>query len=69
MNEAKEKLITRMVDCKIQNIRNISYEEEWIADVLNFGWQGYETYTDEELLEEAKNLLELDDLPTLEELA
>lgn len=69
MNETKEALITRMVDCKIQNIRNNSMEEEWIADVLNFGWQGYDSYTDEELLEEAKDLLELDDLPTLEELA
>ena len=68
MNETKEKLITRMVDCKIQNIRNNSMEEEWIADALNFGWQGYETYTNEELLEEAKILLEMDDLPTLGEL-
>lgn len=68
MNETKEKLITRMVDCKIQNIRNNSMEEEWIADVLNFGWNGYDKYSNEELLEEAQYLLEMEDLPTLEEL-
>ena len=69
MNKAKETLITRMVDCKIQNIRNNSDEESWISDALNFGWQGYDKYSNEELLEEAENLLGLEDLPTLEELA
>ena len=68
MNETKEKLITRMVDCKLLNIQNLSMEEEWIADVLNYGWQGYDDYTNEELLEEARDLLEMDCLPTLEEL-
>lgn len=68
MNKIKEDLITRMVDQKIQNIREMCMEEEWIADVLNFGWQGYETYTDEELLEEAA-MLELNSLPKLEELS
>lgn len=68
MNAVKEDLITRMVACRIQNIRNNSDEEQWISDALNFGWNGYDSYSNAELIEEAESL-EIDDIPTLEELA
>lgn len=67
MNAAKEKLITAMIDARIQNIRNDGAEEEWMADAMDFGWIGYDNHTDEELIEEAK-MLEIEDVPTLEEL-
>lgn len=67
MNAAKEKLITAIVDMRLQELRNNSCEEEWIADVVNYGWIGLDAYTDEELIEEAK-MLEIEDVPTLEEL-
>ena len=67
MNAAKEKLITAIVDTRLQELRNNSCEEEWIADVVNYGWIGLDAYTDEELIEEAK-MLDIEDVPTLEEL-
>ena len=67
MNAAKEKLITSLIDARIQNIRNNGAEEEWMADAMNFGWIGYDKHTKEELIEEAK-MLEIEDVPTLEEL-
>lgn len=52
----KEKLITALIDCRLQNIRNNSSEAEWIADVMNFGWIGYDKHTDAEIFEDADNL-------------
>lgn len=54
--EQREKLIDALIDARIQNIRNNSDEEWWMADVMNFGWIGYIEYTDEELLEDAELL-------------
>lgn len=67
MNAVKEKLITDMINQRIQNIRNNCDEEEWMADVMNFGWVGYDRHSDEELIENAQ-LLGLENIPTLEEL-
>ena len=52
--DQREKLIVAMIDCRIQNIRNNSVEEEWMTDIMNFGWVGYDNNTDEELLEDAE---------------
>lgn len=52
--DQREKLIVAMIDCRIQNIRNNSDEEEWMADAMNFGWIGYDKHSDEELLEDAE---------------
>ena len=70
MNAAKEKLITDLIDRRIANIRDMSMEEEWMADVMNFGWIGYDKHSDEELLENAESLLDGPDdyIPSLEEL-
>ena len=46
MNAVKEKLIIDMIDARIQNIRNNSMEEEWMADVMNFGWIGFDQLRD-----------------------
>jgi hypothetical protein len=51
--EQREKLIDTMIDARIQNIRNNSDEENWMADVMYFGWPGYVEHTDEELFEDA----------------
>lgn len=67
MNIVKEKLIIAMIDRRIQNILNNSDEVNWMADVMNFGWIGYDNHTDEELLESAKHL-GIGGIPTLEEL-
>ena len=67
MNAVKEKLITDLIDCRIANIRNNSDEEEWMADVMNFGWVGYDKHSDEELIEQAE-MLYLENIPSLEEL-
>lgn len=67
MNAVKEKLIIDMIDARIQNIRNNSMEEEWMADVMNFGWIGFDKHSDEELIETAE-LLGLENVPTLDEL-
>lgn len=67
MNAVKEKLITDMIDCRITNIRNNSDEIGWMADVMNFGWIGYDKHTDEELLVSAE-MLGIENIPTLEEL-
>lgn len=67
MNAAKEKLITSLIDARIQNIRNNGAEEEWMADAMNFGWIGYDKHTNEELIYEAK-MLDIEDVPTLDEL-
>lgn len=67
MNIIKEKLIIDMIDQRITNIRNNSDEIGWMADVMNFGWVGYDKYTDEELIENAE-LLGIENIPTLEEL-
>lgn len=67
MNAIKEKLIIAMIDCRIQNILNNSAEAEWMADVMNFGWIGYDNHTDEELIEQAE-ILGIGGIPTLEEL-
>ena len=66
MNAVKEKLITDLIDCRIANIRNNSDEEEWMADVMNFGWVGYDKHSDEELIEQAE-MLYLETIPSLEE--
>lgn len=67
MNIVKEKLIIAMIDRRIQNILNNSDEVNWMADVMNFGWIGYDNHTDEELLKSAKQL-GIGGIPTLEEL-
>ena len=67
MNTSKEQLILDLIECRIRNIRNNSMEESWMADVMNFGWIGYDKHSDEELIQDAENL-GLDDIPTLEEL-
>ena len=67
MNAAKEKLICRLIDCRIQNLLNNGAIEEWVADALNFGWVGYDKHSDEEILQCAEDL-ELDNLPLLEDL-
>lgn len=67
MNAAKEKLITSLIDVRIQNIRNNGAEEEWMADAMNFGWIGYDKHTNEELIGCAQDM-DLEDVPTLEEL-
>ena len=67
MNAVKEKLITDLIDCRIANIRNNSDEKEWMADVMNFGWVGYDKHSDEELIEQAE-MLYLENIPSLEEL-
>lgn len=54
--EQREKLIVALIDCRIANIRNCSCESEWMADVMNFGWIGYDKHTDDELFEDAGNL-------------
>lgn len=54
--EQREKLIVALIDCRLQNIRNCSCEFEWIADVMNFGWIGYDKHSDDELFEDAGNL-------------
>ncbi|HNC84993.1 MAG TPA: hypothetical protein PK999_18210 [Nitrospira sp.] len=54
--EQRKKLIDTMIDTRIQNIRNNSDEEYWMADVMISGWIGYNKYTDKELLKDA-NLL------------
>lgn len=56
MNETKETLILALIECRIQNIRDMSMEIEWMADVMNFGWVGYDKHTDEELLYDASML-------------
>jgi hypothetical protein len=67
MNATKEALIIRLIDTRIKNIRDQRMEEEWMADVMNFGWVGYAEHRDKELLEDAEEL-GLDNTPTLEEL-
>lgn len=67
MNAIKEQLIIDMIDKRIENIRNNSLDYEWMADVMNFGWIGYDKHTDRELLEDAE-FLEMENIPTLEEL-
>lgn len=67
MNCVKEKLITAMIDRRIQNILNNSDEVNWMADVMNFGWIGYDKHSNRELLESAK-MLGIENIPTLEEL-
>jgi hypothetical protein len=67
MNRVKEKLITAVVDCRIQNILNNSAEVEWMANAMNFGWIGYDNQSNEELIEQAE-MLGIDGVPTLEEL-
>lgn len=51
--DQREKLIVAIIDCRIQNIRNNSDEERWIADVMNFGWTGFDKHSDADLLEVA----------------
>ena len=68
MNAVKEKLIVALIDCRIQNIKNNSDESNWMADVMNFGWVGYDKHTDEELIDAAE-MLGIEDIPTLEELS
>ena len=63
----REKLIVALIDCRIANIQNNSREAEWMGDVMNFGWIGYDKYSNEELLESAE-LLGIAGIPTLEEL-
>lgn len=67
MNRVKEKLIIAMIDRRIQNILNNSDEVNWMADVMNFGWIGYDNQSNEELIEQAE-MLGIDGVPTLEEL-
>lgn len=67
MNFIKEKLIIAMIDRRIQNILNNSDEVNWMADVMNFGWIGYDNHSNEELIEQAE-MLDIDGVPTLEEL-
>ena len=67
MNRVKEKLITAVVDYRIQNILNNSAEVEWMANAMNFGWIGYDNQSNEELIEQAE-MLGIDGVPTLEEL-
>ena len=68
MNDIKEALIIRMAETKLHNIQATQGETDWIFDVLSFGWQGYVDYPNSTLLEKARDLLKLQDLPTLEEL-
>ena len=68
MNAAKEKLIVALIDCRIQNIRNNSQEEEWMADVMNFGWVGYDKHTNAELIGDAE-ALGIEGIPSLDELS
>ena len=67
MNPVKEKLIIAMIDKRLQYIREDKSADEWMADVMNFGWIGYDNHTDEELLENAE-MLGIENIPTLEEL-
>lgn len=67
MNIVKEKLITAMIDRRIQNIRNNSAETEWMAEVMNVGCIGYDNHSNEELIEQAE-MLGINGIPTLEEL-
>lgn len=67
MNQRKEQLIIDMIDTRIKRLRAYRDTEQWIADVLNFGWVGYDKYSDQELISEAIEL-ELDNVPTLEEI-
>lgn len=67
MNFIKEKLITAIIDRRIQNILNNGDEVEWMADAMNFGWIGYDNHSNEELIEQAE-MLDIDGVPTLEEL-
>lgn len=54
--EQREKLIVALIDCRIANILDRSAEVDWMADVMNFGWIGYDKHSDDELFEDAKNL-------------
>jgi hypothetical protein len=67
MNQRKEQLIVDLIDMRIQNLRADRDTENWVAEVLNFGWVGYDKYSDDELLAEA-NELQLMYIPTLEEI-
>ncbi len=51
--EQREKLVVALIDCRIANILNTSSEVEWMADVMNFGWIGYDKHSDDELFEDA----------------
>ena len=52
--DQREKLIVAMIDCRIQNILNNSDEVNWMADVMNFGWIGYDKHSNGELIEDAE---------------
>ena len=54
--EQREKLIVALIDCRMANIFNRSAEVDWMADVMNFGWIGYDKHSDDELFEDAGNL-------------
>lgn len=54
--EQRKKLTEALIECRVQNIRNNSAEAEWMADVMGFGWIGYDAHTDADLLSEAKEL-------------
>jgi len=64
----RELLIERLIELRVQNILNNSGEVRWITDTLTFGWVGYVDHTDAELIEDAQ-FLELENIPTLEELS
>ncbi len=55
-DEQREKLVVALIDCRIANILDTSSEVEWMADVMNFGWIGYDKHSDDELFEDAGNL-------------
>lgn len=54
--EQREKLIVALIDCRTANILDRSAEVDWMADVMNFGWIGYDKHSDDELFEDADNL-------------
>ena len=55
-DEQREKLIIALIDCRTANILDRSAEVDWMADVMNFGWVGYDKHSDDELFEDAENL-------------
>jgi hypothetical protein len=67
MNIIKEALIIAMIERRLKYIRQDGTADEWMADVMNFGWIGFDKHTDEELLETAE-ILGIENPPTLEQL-
>jgi hypothetical protein len=54
MTTVKQDLIRKMIDCRLQGIFNDGQVGNWIVEVLNSGWIGYEEYTNTELCDEAE---------------